>query len=179
MKAMAFSSLIYHRQAFLDGQWWLPISAQLAHLSTTHALVNFASAALLWALFRPWLRWQQQYLAIAGGVFGVALVVILDVNCDYYAGASGALHGWAAGGAVYLLTRVRTANTVAPLLISTTLLLGLIVKLLWQTPDAPELSTWGFPVYTPSHWGGAVGGTAFALLASAARFARHKAGKNT
>jgi rhomboid family GlyGly-CTERM serine protease len=178
MKPMDFSSLIYHRQAFLEGQWWLPVTGQLAHLSTPHAIVNFASAGLLWAVFRPWLRWQQQFAALGGGFFVVALVVILDVHCDYYAGASGALHGWAAGGAVYLLTRVRGQNNTAPLLISVTLLLGLLVKLLWQAPDASELSTWGFPVYTPSHWGGALGGIAFALLTSAARFARRKADKN-
>jgi len=35
-----------------------------------------------------------------GGAIGVALVVALDSGCIYYAGASGALHGWAAGGAL-------------------------------------------------------------------------------
>jgi rhomboid family GlyGly-CTERM serine protease len=176
---MDFPSFIYHRQAFLEGQWWLPITAQLAHLSTPHAIVNLASAALLWNLFRPWLRWQQQCLALAGGLFAVALVLVMDMNCDYYAGASGALHGWAAGGAVYLWLRVQAMGSAAPRLISATLLMGLIVKLLWHTPNAPLLSAWGFPVYTASHWGGAVGGASLVLLAHAARCARRKAGKNT
>jgi len=95
---MDFAALIYHRQAFLDGQWWLPLTAQWVHFNLQHALVNGAGAVLLWCLFQPCLRWQQHLLALAGGALGVALMVVLDTGCDYYAGASGALHGWAAGG---------------------------------------------------------------------------------
>ncbi|NBX20719.1 MAG: hypothetical protein EBR58_04755, partial [Betaproteobacteria bacterium] len=63
---MDFAALIYHRQAFLDGQWWLPFSAQFAHFNSVHALANLAGAILLWSLFRPWIRWQEQALAMAG-----------------------------------------------------------------------------------------------------------------
>ena len=54
---MNFAALIYHRQAFLDGQWWLPLTAQLAHFNASHALANAVGAVLLWCWFRPVLRW--------------------------------------------------------------------------------------------------------------------------
>jgi rhomboid family GlyGly-CTERM serine protease len=169
MDPAAALALVYHRQAFLDGQWWLPFTAQLAHFNIPHALANLAGALLLAALFHPWLRWRQQVWALAGGVVGVAVVVVADAQCTYYAGASGALHGWAAGGAMLLLAAARarpgTVNRVGPAGVAAVLLLGLCAKLAWQ--GASAVSPWasGFPVYAPAHWGGALGGVVLSALA--------------
>lgn len=95
---MDFAALIYHRQAFLDGYWWLPLTAQLAHFNLGHGMSNAMVALVLAALFRPMLVWAQQGALIFGSAFAVAVAVVSDANCGYYAGASGALYGWAAGG---------------------------------------------------------------------------------
>ena len=159
---MDFAALIYHRQAFLDGQWWLPLSAQIAHFNSFHALANVAGALLLWNLFRPWLQWQQQMLALTGGVLGVALVVVGDVHCDYYAGASGALYGWAAGGATVLAIRHRRTSSMARWM-ALALWLGLAMRLLMALWWEASPALWGFPVYQPAHIAGAGGGVVAAL----------------
>ena len=168
---MNFAALIYHRQAFLDGQWWLPLTAQLAHFNTSHALANAAGAALLGVLFRSWLRPSQQALAWAGGVLGVALVLILDTQCSYYAGASGALHGWAAGGALWAALD-KPQNLEHQGRWAWALLLGISVKLALQFTYPPQTQDWGFPVYQPAHWAGAAGGVAGVLLWCGARALR-------
>ena len=163
---MDFAALIYHRQAFLDGQWWLPLTAQLAHFNTPHALVNLLGAALLGCLFVPWLDWPQQAIALVGGVIGVALVVVLDTHCTYYAGASGALHGLAVGGAVFLL-RVAPAGDAVAKSVAYLLLGCVLAKLGWQLSSPADTAAWGFPVYRWSHTAGALGGWLAACLAGA------------
>ena len=159
---MDFAALVYRRQVFLDGQWWLPFSAQFAHFNSVHALANLAGAILLWSLLRPWIRWQEQALAMAGGMLGVALVVVWDARCDYYAGASGALHGWAAGGAVFMVIRHFRKSRMA-VWIAFALLAGLAIKLLVALGLETNTAVWGFQVYYPAHLAGAVGGL-FAVL---------------
>jgi len=165
---MDFAALIYHRQAFLDGQWWLPLTAQLVHFNLQHALADGTGAVLLWCLFQPCLRWRQHLPALAGGALGVALMVVLDTGCDYYAGASGALHGWAAGGALLLL-RLAPGSAVRPQGVAIALLGGIFLKMAWQAVGAANSLAWGFPVYQPAHVAGAVGGLVAAALVCARR----------
>ena len=54
---MDFAALIYHRQEFLDGQWWLPFTAQLVHFNLAHGMSNAMVALVLGALFRPMSCW--------------------------------------------------------------------------------------------------------------------------
>ena len=161
---MDTAALVYYREAFLAGQWWLPFTAQVAHFNAPHALANLAAALLLFFLFRPFLRWQQQALALSGGIWGVALIVVLDVHCRYYAGASGALYGWAAGGALALLllreTRTKRQATVLAML----LLLGVASKGLSVVISPTAATAWGFPIYVPAHWAGCIAGAAAAFL---------------
>ena len=77
---MDFAALIYHRQAFLDGQWWLPLTAQLVHFNLAHGMSNAMVALVLAALFRPMLVWAQQCALILGSAFAVAVVVVSDTN---------------------------------------------------------------------------------------------------
>lgn len=167
------AALIYHRQAFLDGQWWLPLTAQIAHFNVPHALVNSTGAFSLWCLFRTSLNGLQQTAAILGGAIGVALVVALDSGCIYYAGASGALHGWAAGGAL-LWWKGTPAHDRPQRRLAMALLCGVFLKIAWQWASAAGETAWGFPVYHPAHAAGAVGGMlAAAVSVSLARGAAH------
>lgn len=169
---MDFAALIYHRQAFLDGQWWLPLTAQLAHFNASHALANAVGAVLLWCWFRPVLRWPQQIALVLGSAVAVASVVVWDVRCDIYAGASGALHGWAAGGA--LLGWLCTAGSSRAR--GLWLLMAVCCKLVFQHLAGVGGLIGGFPVYLPSHDAGALGGALIALLLCGRRLpsARHQ-----
>lgn len=161
---MDTAALVYHREAFLAGQWWLPFTAQVAHFNTPHALANLAAAVLLFWLFRSYLRWQQQAFVLAGGILGVALVVVLDVHCSYYAGASGALYGWAAGGSLLLLfPRAEFASRKATVL-AFLLFAGLALRWLSLSKAPDSALAWGFPIYAPAHGAGFVSGAAAAFL---------------
>lgn len=173
---MDFAALIYHRQAFLDGQWWLPLSAQWVHFNAAHALANVAGGVLLWSLLRRWLRGSDHMVVIAGGLLGVAGRVVWDVHCDYYAGASGALHGWAAGGAAILAARHHRTSRTA-MWIGITLLAAVVLKLLAELGHSTIQAFWGFPVYLPAHMAGALGGlVGAALTGMLAHHGRHKCG---
>ncbi len=170
---MNFAALIYHREAFLDGQWWLPFTAQLMHFNARHVLANGVGAILLCVLFRPCLGWWPQSVIVAGSAVGVALVLVLDVDCRYYAGASGALHGWAVGAAVCMLSgRPTVANHPRSLpssgpfsarVVAWALLCGAVLKVLWTTLSPQTSMPMGFPVYAPAHWAGAIGGLSAGL----------------
>lgn len=161
------------RSAYNAGAWWQLLSAQWVHLTLAHAAVNaVAMVVLLWS-FHGLVAGRVQGLALLGGYVGVALVLALDPDCAYYAGASGALHGLLAGNALSLLwleldaplarNRARAVGGV--------LLLGLALKLLAQHfgADASAPGWLGFVVYVPAHEAGAAGGLVAALLARLAR----------
>lgn len=157
---MDFAALIYHRQAFLDGQWWLPFTAQLVHFSFPHVLVNGAGAVFLYVFFHPWLRGTSQWLGLLGGWIAVAVVVIADASCGYYAGASGALQGWAAGGALAMVG-ASGSRWDRRRWLGLSLLLLLLLKM-WLLPQMTATDLlWGAPVYQPAHWAGTVGGLLF------------------
>jgi membrane associated rhomboid family serine protease len=154
---MDLAALIYQRDAFWGGQWWLPLSAQLAHFNLAHALSNGAAAVVLALVLRPFVSGMQQVTLALSGACAVALVVVLDSACSYYAGASGALYGWAAGGCLLGLLKkppLAPANRKVAMLVLA--LLGVrLVAMQWSGVQA---TAWGFPVYLPAHWTGAFGG---------------------
>lgn len=156
----ASGSLRFVRPDFTHGAVWLPISAQWVHLTWPHAAVNAMSALLLcWAL-RGWVPMRCQLLALSGGMVGVALQLVADARCDYYAGASGALHGVAGGAALYMLAapgRIRLAGGA--------LGLALVAKLGWQDAAFVASPHWlDIPIYYPAHKAGALGGAAVVLV---------------
>lgn len=159
--------LRFTRPAFADGAIWQLFTAQWVHLTLAHALVNAMAAVLLCWLLAPWVAVRRQLLSFAGGLVGVAVVLALDSNCQYYAGASGALHGVLSGAAIVLL------RTSSPELqryrlqraLGAGLLLVLVTKLLVQTVSgAPSPSWLGIPTYYPAHVAGAIGGAAAVLV---------------
>ena len=129
---------------------------------------------------------------------GVAAVIALDPGCAYYAGFSGALHGWFAGAAVWLagwrsspgLAALRptsaapaeTADTCPPLAWPWIMLALLGLKVGFESAGLLP-SAWSFAVYWPSHAAGLAGGLlaaclmrAWARLTPTARGARQQRG---
>lgn len=150
----ASEALRFERLAFSQGAVWQPLSAQWVHLNWPHAAANAAAAVLLCWLLRPWMPLSRQLLALLGGWLGVAVLLVFDTRCAYYAGASGALHGVLAGAALHALAQAKPMRYVGA-----ALLLGLVLKLGWQAMAQTAAPGWlGIPVYHPAHIAGAVGG---------------------
>ena len=177
----------FERARFEQGAWWQLLSAQWVHLSLTHALANAAALLLIAWLLRPWLSTALQCGLLAGAVAGVAAVIALDPGCAYYAGFSGALHGWF-GGAVARLAGRRSspdlpalrgasaalheaAQTGPPPAWPWIMLALLLLKVGLESAGLLP-SAWSFAVYWPSHAAGLAGGLlAACLMRAGARLA--------
>jgi rhomboid family GlyGly-CTERM serine protease len=147
----------YDRDALRVGEWWRLLAAHAVHLDLHHLLFNAAGLALLWMLFaRSWR--PVQWLAVVGVSIGAidAGLWWLSPGVQWYAGASGVLHGiWAAGafgewrrrGVWYWLPAV--------------LLAGKLVTEQWR---GESLVVGGLPVVLVAHVYGALGGVLLPLL---------------
>jgi len=179
----AAEGLQFLRMRYVQGAYWQLLTAQGVHLSFGHALGNALAFAVIALWSGRWLGWRQQLLALGGGYAGVAVVLALDAQCSYYAGASGALHGLLAGNALRMVwvghaQRPRADAAAGPWLSATrlvglALLAAVALKLWWQSGGMPAApwGGWSFPVYHPAHIAGALGGLGLVLLVSAARAA--------
>jgi len=159
------------RTDYLAGAWWQLFTAQWVHFTFTHAALNVVSLALMLAAFSRLVDARTQWVALLGGVIGVAGVLALDPDCAYYAGASGALHGFLAGNAVGLCMahsmRWQGAHRIR--LLGLALLMGLSVKLWVQHGRADQLPAGDIPTYYPAHEAGAAGGALAVLMYLALR----------
>lgn len=166
--------LHFFRPVFAEGAVWQLLTAQWVHLSLAHAAVNAMAAVLLCWLLAPWVSVRRQLLALLGGYAGVAVVLVLDSNCQYYAGASGALHGVLAGAAVAVLCAPSTGmeSDWRRCAVGAGLLLALLAKLLVQPlGNAAATPGWlGIPTYYPAHVAGAAGGALAALFVVLLRY---------
>ena len=177
-------ALRFERTRFVQGAWWEPLSSQFVHLSTLHALANAAALLLIAWLLRSLLDTALQLCLLAGAVAGVALLLLIDAGCAYYAGFSGALHGWL-GGALAIACwppgRKRPAISTGSALLSIALqvgsasplclqgLLGLLVLKVVLELAGWLPAAWNFPVYYPSNAAGLAGGLCAAGLMRLAR----------
>lgn len=178
--------LRFSRASYAQGAFWQLLSAQWVHLSAWHAGANALAFVLIVGAGAAWIGWPLQLLALCGGYAGVALVVALDADCRYYAGASGALHGLLAGNAIAIGWAVQgqpvppNVTAAAALALRQRRLLGMAILAalalkLWlqagRVAKAP-LGEWGFPVYHPAHIAGALGGAALVSVFLAMRAMR-------
>ncbi len=159
----------FDRVAYDGGAWWQVLTAQWVHFGWMHAAVNLVGAGVLMLAFRGLVQGQVQWAALLGGYVGVAVVLVLDTSCAYYAGASGALHGLLAGSALGLLLGVPqhlAASRARSRSVGVLLLIGLAVKLAQQrwNGDPSERGWLGIATYFPAHEAGAVGGLLSVLL---------------
>jgi len=151
-------ALRYERASIAAGEWWRLLSAHLAHLSWAHALLNAAALLLVLQIFRSVVRGAEWWLAAAAALLAIdAGLWWLEPGLDWYAGASGVLHGLFAAGLAGLWRGGERRLAVA-------LTIGLIAKLAfewWQGPlsGAPDL-----PVVTAAHHYGAAGGAVVAAI---------------
>jgi len=170
----------FDRVAYAQGAWWQLFSSQWVHLGWAHAAANMAALLLMLLALHRWVSLGVQGLALLGGFVGVAAVLALDTACQYYAGASGALHGMLAGSALAMLlavgNSVRLWNRSAVL--GALVLLGLGAKLLVQQGDSASAAPgWlGLVTYYPAHTAGAAGGLLAAVLAVGLRLVRRRTG---
>lgn len=161
----------FDRTRFDQGAWYLVFSAQFVHFGWRHAMANAVALGGIMA----WGAWRQELRALVCVFVGALLAVggrlAWDVDCHYYAGASGWLHGVWAGcllwtqrplgqdgagqGSRSLAFEQRFARLLLP---------ALLLKL-WLESVGRWPTGWRFPVYTPAHWAGVVGGILAACAA--------------
>lgn len=195
-----YGGWVFVRTAWQAGAWWQPGTAQWVHLGWPHAALNAASMVLLLWAMRGLVAGALQGAALLGGYAGVAAVLALDPACAWYAGASGALHGfWAGNALVLLLYPCKTPQGPHGLRwLGGLMLIALLAKLWLQQrglagphpwPGLEPLrdcwDDWGlatyspfpmdFPVYGPAHAAGAVGGLGAVLLCGGWRLRRARA----
>ena len=164
---------MFVRTEFAAGAWWQLVSAQWVHLSWLHAGVNLLGLVVVLVAFHGLVPLRLQGIALVGGHIGVAMVLALDRDCAYYAGASGALHGLLAGCALCLIL---APSRIAPRRLRTRwlgwmVLAGLTLKLVWQhaVGDAATVGWLGLVTYYPAHTAGALGGLMAIALARGLR----------
>jgi rhomboid family GlyGly-CTERM serine protease len=149
--------LRYEREGLAHGQMWRLVSAHLVHLGLRHALLNCAGLVLLWVLFarefkpRRWL-W---ILACSAACIDVGLW-FLRPAVEWYAGASGVLHGALAAGAMSWYRRGDGFGAGLVLL--------LIVKLIYEQQSGLSVFERDLPLLPDAHLFGALGGLLAAWL---------------
>jgi len=149
--------LRYERTAIAAGEWWRLLSGHLVHLDAGHALLNAAALGFLCLLFRREYAPRQWLAIVVGSVVAIdSGLWLLDPQVEWYAGASGVLHGIAAAGAIAHVRQRRRSGWI--------LAAALIVKLAYEQLRGALPLTHGMPVVVDAHLYGVVGGAATALL---------------
>jgi rhomboid family GlyGly-CTERM serine protease len=154
--------LRYERSALAAGEFWLWLTAHLVHLDLQHALLNTAAAAILVVLFGEALDAREWSATMLGALTGVDLGLwFLSPEIEWYAGASGVLHGVIAAGG-FALSRLKDWR--GPIL----LLVG--GKLLHEQLTSSGLGFSGnLPIVLDAHAYGALGGAIAYVLAGQRR----------
>jgi len=146
--------LRYDRTAIHNGELWRIISGNLVHLGWEHLLMNLAGLILIWLLYGRLLSNQQWLLVVLMSSLAVGVGLYLtNPQLDWYVGQSGMLHGLFVTGLVINLRKGYKLEWL--------LLLGLIVKLIWEQihgalPGSAELA--GGAVIVDAHLFGAISG---------------------
>ncbi|HTP38239.1 MAG TPA: rhombosortase [Steroidobacteraceae bacterium] len=153
----------YDRPALLHGEAWRLLSAHFVHLGPLHTLLNSAGLVLLWVLYARTLPLWQWLLVSLGSMAAIdAGLWWLDPQVEWYAGASGWLHGVLAAGAVLTLWRERSW--------SASLMVGVLaLKLTVEQLRGDSVVAEGLPVLVQAHLYGAVGGLFTALCLARTR----------
>ncbi|MBU3673208.1 MAG: rhombosortase [Sinobacteraceae bacterium] len=93
-----FEALRWSRPDIAAGEYWRLLTGHLVHLDTGHALLNALAAVVVWTVFRRDLPWQVWAWVAACAVLAVDLGLWFGTRLDWYVGASGVLHAFAAAG---------------------------------------------------------------------------------
>lgn len=157
-----FEALRWSRPDIAAGEYWRLLTGHLVHLDAGHALMNALGAVVVWTVFRRDLPWQVWAWVAAGGVLGVDLGLWFGTDLDWYVGASGVLHAFAAAGILQSLWM----GTLLPWIVAA---LG-IAKLIYE--QIFGAISWGpssSAVVTQAHLFGALAGVLVVLIWRAMR----------
>ena len=94
-------ALRFARDDIAAGEAWRLVTGHLVHLDLEHAVLNVAGLLLVWALFSRVLSARQWALTVLAGVVAIDLGLwVVNVDLQWYVGASGVLHTAMAAGIV-------------------------------------------------------------------------------
>ncbi len=151
--------LRYDREGLAGAELWRLLTGHVVHLGWSHALLNLAGFALMWALFFGDFRPRQWLVIIAASAAVIdAGFWFLEPRLAWYVGLSGILHGVMGAGT---WAHLRRHDWDAWILVA-----FLIGKLAWeQTQGALPLSgaQGQLHVVVDAHLFGAIGGVLAAL----------------
>jgi rhomboid family GlyGly-CTERM serine protease len=151
-------ALRWSRPDLAAGEAWRLVTGHLVHLDLEHALLNVAGLLLVWALFSRVFTAAQWALTLLAGVVAIDLGLwVVNVELQWYVGASGLLHTAMAAGIVrQMLARDPVAGGLG--------VLG-VGKLLYEHfSGAMPFTSSGALVVTDAHLYGAVAGMICGVL---------------
>jgi rhomboid family GlyGly-CTERM serine protease len=150
-------ALRYEREAILQGEWWRLLTGHLVHFDLHHLLLNLAGLALIAALFPSEYSMGSWLLIVLTSVLAIDVgFFYLRPSLVWYVGASGALHGALAAGAIKWWRE--QPRWLAGAL--TAILLG---KLAWEQTHGGLPLSGSMPVVVDAHLFGTAGGACAAL----------------
>ncbi|RJX72006.1 rhombosortase [Vibrio sinensis] len=146
----------WHRGLISDGQWWRIVTGNFTHTNYPHLAMNLAGLWIMAFIFRPSARSLALVIFVTSLAIGFAN---FTTHMTSYVGLSGVLHGIFA---YYALNEALNGRRS-----SWWLVLGLIVKLVWEWTVGPAASTQALiqaHVAIEAHLFGALGGVGLAIL---------------
>lgn len=146
--------LRFDRVLILQGQFWRLLTAHLAHLGHSHALMNILGLWLCWLLLGKQLKPLSSLALILASSLLISLgLLLLHPELRWYVGLSGVLHTIFVYGC---LREIRAGHKDAIVL-----LLFIIGKLIWEQVAGPlpgSEQTAGGTVIVDAHLYGAIAG---------------------
>ena len=145
-------ALRWDRAALAAGQAWRLLSGHFVHLDLQHAVLNVLGLLLIWMLFARAFSRAQWLAIVVAGVAAVDLGLwLVNVELQWYVGASGVLHAAMAAG---IVRRMIEHDRIAWVLG----VLGIVKLLQEHFVGAMPFTTSGALVVTDAHLYGALAG---------------------
>jgi rhomboid family GlyGly-CTERM serine protease len=145
-------ALRWDRAALAAGQAWRLLSGHFVHLDLQHAVLNVLGLLLIWMLFARAFSRVQWLAIVVAGVAAVDLGLwLVNVELQWYVGASGVLHAAMAAG---IVRRMIEHDRIAWVLG----VLGIAKLLQEHFTGALPFTTSGAMIVTDAHLYGALAG---------------------
>jgi rhomboid family GlyGly-CTERM serine protease len=153
-------TLIYARQAILDGEWYRLLTFHFVHLSTNHFLINLFTLAALWLLYGRTMRMREWIGATIGSGFAIGLCLLLfSPEVQWSAGLSGLLY------ALFACAAIRSAMSGEYLSVAVVVfLVGKVVMEQTIGPSAAMEQFVGSSIVVDAHMFGVVAGLLSGVL---------------
>jgi len=139
-----------------NGQWWRIFTANLCHSNWNHWMLNMAGLWLMDVFYQPVLSSKLRFNLLMFCMLLNVLMLHLWMDIHWYAGLSGALHGYLIGGALLSWDKAKLLNFS----IVTVTTAKLVIESIWQINSATEKLI-GANVLEEAHSFGAVSSVVF------------------